>query len=348
MVDRYMRQMLFPAIGNQGQKKLSSSFVTIVGCGALGSIIATALVRAGVGRVRIVDRDFVEYHNLHRQMLFDEEDVKEGLPKAVAAERHLKRVNSTIQIESIVADVNYSNIESIVEGSDLILDGLDNLETRYILNDISMKLKIPWVYGAVVSSQGMTMDILPDDTPCLQCLSSHNATNRIPLTIDTMGVISQAPFIIGSLQSVEAIKILIGAQDINRDLIFIDVWKGLFKRFKVFHNAGCLPCHGTFKFLEAKLGITATILHGQNAVQISSSPANKVSLKELAARLLAVGKVTYNDFMLTLAVDSQEMVVFSDGRAIVKNTVDESLAYGLYTKYIAEIFAQSFNNDCLR
>ena len=171
MTDRYARQMLFPAIGNEGQKKLSSSFVTIVGCGALGSIIATALVRAGVGRVRIVDRDFIEYHNLHRQMLFNEEDIKEGLPKAVAAERHLKKVNSSIQIEGIVADVNCSNIEGIVGGSDLILDGLDNLETRYILNDISMKLKIPWVYGAVVSSQGMTMDILPDDTPCLQCLS---------------------------------------------------------------------------------------------------------------------------------------------------------------------------------
>jgi molybdopterin-synthase adenylyltransferase len=334
MVDRYMKQMLFPAIGNQGQKKLSSSFVTIVGCGALGSIIATALVRAGVGRVRIVDRDFIEYHNLHRQMLFDEEDVKEGLPKAVAAERHLKRVNSTIQIESIVADVNYSNIESIVAGSDLILDGLDNLETRYILNDISMKLKIPWVYGAVVSSLGMTMDILPDHTPCLQCLSSNISTSRILLTSDTVGVISQAPFIIGSLQSVEAIKILIGAQDINRDLIFIDVWKGLFKRFKVFRNAECLPCHGTFKFLEAKFGTRTMIIRGQNAVQILSSRAEMVSFKELATRLAVVGKVTYNDFVLTFTEDTHEIAVFPDGRVIVKNTVDESLARRLYTKYI--------------
>jgi adenylyltransferase/sulfurtransferase len=337
MNDRYARQMLFPAIGNEGQKKLSGSLVTIVGCGALGSIIATALVRAGVGRVRIVDRDFIECHNLHRQLLFNEEDIKEGLPKAVAAERHLKKVNSSIQIEGIVADVNCGNIERIVGDSDLILDGLDNLETRYLLNDISIKLKIPWVYGAVVSSQGMTMDILPDHTPCLQCLTSHTATGRIPLTVDTMGVISQAPFIIGSLQSVEAIKILIGAaQDINRDLIFVDVWKGLFKRFKVFRNEGCLPCHGTFKFLEAKLGITTAILHGRNAVQISSSPANKVSLKELAARLVAVGKVTYNDFMLTLALDSQEMVVFPDGRTIIKNTVDEALAQELYMKYVSE------------
>jgi adenylyltransferase/sulfurtransferase len=328
--------MLFPAIGNEGQKKLSSSFVTIVGCGALGSIIATALVRAGVGRVRIVDRDFIECHNLHRQMLFNEEDIKEGLPKAVAAERHLKKVNSSIRIEGIVADVNCSNIEGIVGGSNLILDGSDNLETRYILNDISMKLKIPWIYGAVVSSQGMTMDILPDNTPCLQCLSSNISSRRTLLTIDNVGVISQAPFVIGSLQSVEAIKILIGAQDINRDLIFVDVWKGLFKRFKVFRNAGCLPCHGTFKFLEANSRTMTTILRGQNAVQISSSPANKVSLKELATRLVAVGKVTYNDFMLTFIIDTHEMVVFSDGRIIVKNTVVESLAQELYMKYIVE------------
>jgi molybdopterin/thiamine biosynthesis adenylyltransferase len=254
MTDRYSKQTLFPAIGDEGQKKLSSSFVTIVGCGALGGIIATTLVRAGVGKVRIIDRDFIEYHNLHRQALFDEEDVKEGLPKAVAAERHLKKVNSSIQIEGVVADVNYTNIEKLVTGSDLILDGLDNLETRYLINDVTMKLKIPWVYGAVNSSQGMTMDILPDDTPCLRCVSQNTSTDRSLLTSDTAGVISPAPFVIGSLQSVEAMKILIGAQDINRDLIFVDVWKGLFKRFKVFRNAGCLPCHGTFEFLKSTGG----------------------------------------------------------------------------------------------
>jgi adenylyltransferase/sulfurtransferase len=250
---RYSRQILFPEISDEGQRKLSSSFVTIVGCGALGGIIATTLVRAGVGKVRIIDRDVIEYHNLHRQLLFDEEDVKQGLPKAVAAERHLKKVNSSIQIEGVVADLNYTNIENLVAGSDLILDGLDNLETRYLINDVAMKLKIPWVYGAVASSQGMTMDILPNDTPCLRCASHNTFTNRTLLTSDT-GLISPAPFIIGSLQSVEAMKILVDAQDINRDLIFVDVWKGLFKRFKVFRNTECLPCHGTFEFLKSTSG----------------------------------------------------------------------------------------------
>ena len=165
MIDRYSRQIIFPGIGEEGQRKLSSSYVIIIGCGALGTIIATSLVRAGVGKVRIIDRDFIEYHNLQRQVLFDEDDIKNQLPKAIAAERHLKRVNSSVEIEGIVADVNSTNIERFVRDADIILDGLDNFETRLLINDVSLRHKIPWVYGGAISSYGVTMNIIPGETP---------------------------------------------------------------------------------------------------------------------------------------------------------------------------------------
>ena len=175
MTDRYSRQILFSPIGKEGQKKLAESNAVIIGCGALGTVIATILVRAGVGKIRIIDRDFIEYHNLQRQVLFDEDDIKNQLPKAIAAERHLRKVNSTIEIEGIVADVNFTNIEKLVRGADIILDGLDNLETRFLINDAALKLKIPWVYGGAISSFGMTMNIIPDKTPCLRCVHSNTS-----------------------------------------------------------------------------------------------------------------------------------------------------------------------------
>ncbi len=178
MIDRYSRQTLFFGIGKEGQKRLGDSCVVIVGCGALGTIIATTLVRAGVGKVRIIDRDFIEYHNLQRQVLFDEEDIKNQLPKAVAAERHLKKVNSSIEIEGIVADVNYTNIERFIRGADLILDGLDNFETRFLINDVSLKHKIPWIYGGAISSSGMTMTIIPGETPCFRCFHPKGPQQR--------------------------------------------------------------------------------------------------------------------------------------------------------------------------
>ncbi len=334
MVDRYSRQVLFTGIGKEGQRRLGNSCVVIIGCGALGTIMATSLVRAGVGKIRIIDRDFIEYHNLQRQVLFDEDDIRNGLPKAIAAERHLKRVNSSVQVEGIVADVNYTNIERFVQDADLILDGLDNLETRYLINDASLKHKIPWIYGGAISSSGMTMDIIPGQTPCFRCLHPKVLGRGVALTCDTAGVISPAPFVIGSLQSAEAIKILVGAENINRDLILIDVWEGSFIRFKIIPSADCPSCQGKFEFLDAKFGTRATSLCGQDAVQILNPRIGSISLAELAARLKAVGEVSYNEFMLHCSIDSQEMVIFPDGRAIVKNTSDKSLARGLYAKYI--------------
>ena len=334
MIDRYSRQILFPGIGKEGQRKLGNSYIVIIGCGALGTIIATTLVRAGVGKVRIVDRDFIEYHNLQRQVLFDEEDIKNQLPKAIAAERHLKKVNSSIEIEGIVADVNYTNIEKLTSGADLILDGLDNLETRFLINDVSLKHKIPWVYGGAISSYGMTMSIIPGKTPCLQCAWTNSSGHGLALTCDTAGVIGPAPFIIGSLQSVEAMKILVGTGDINRDVIIIDVWQGTFNHLEISPRVECPSCQGKFEFLEARFGTRTTSLCGQNAVQVLNPRVKGVSFKELAARLKSAGEVSYNEFMLNFTVDSREIVIFPDGRAIIKNTADESLARGLYAKYI--------------
>ena len=334
MIDRYSRQILFGGIGEEGQKRLNNSCAAIIGCGALGSVIATILVRAGVGKVRIIDRDFIEYHNLARQVLFDEDDVKNQLPKAIAAERHLKKVNSSIEIEGIVADVNYTNIESYISNSNVILDGLDNFETRGLINDASIKHKIPWVYGGAVSSSGMTMNIIPGETACLRCVHPELPQGARMLTCETAGVISSAPFIIGSLQSAEAIKILVGSEDINRGLIIVNVWPNEFKHFEIGRRPDCPSCQGKFEFLEARFGTKTTSLCGQNAVQVLNPNVREISLKTLAQHLRPVGKVNYNEFMLRFAVDNQEMVIFPDGRAIVKNTNDESLARGLYAKYI--------------
>ena len=244
-------------------------------------------------------------------------------------------MNSSIEIEGVVSDVNYTNIERLVSGADLILDGLDNLETRFLINDASLKHKIPWVYGGAISSFGMTMSIIPGNTPCFRCLPSTASHPQTVLTCDTAGVISPAPFIIGSLQTAEAMKILVGAEEINRDLIIIDVWKGTFDHIKIVPRRDCPVCQGRYEFLEGRFGLKTTSLCGQNAVQILNSEARSISLKELAARLKpVVAEVSYNEFMLRFTEEDHEMVVFPDGRAILRNTTDESLARGLYTKYI--------------
>lgn len=334
MVDRYSRQILFPGIGKEGQRKLNNSNVVIIGCGALGSIIATSLVRAGVGKVRILDRDFIEYHNLQRQLLFDEEDIRDELPKAIAAERHLKKVNSSIDIEGIVADVNFTNIERLTEGADVILDGLDNYETRFLINDVSLKQNIPWIYGGAIASFGMTKVIIPHETSCFRCLIEDLPPKGTILTCDTVGIISPVPFIIGSLQTAEALKLLIGSNETNKDLTVVDVWAGTFDRFEFMPLQGCPACQGQYDYLKGKYEVIATSLCSQNAVQVLNPRLKKLSFDELAKRLKPLGEVSHNEFMLRFAVDKYEMVIFPDGRAIVKNTAEESLARALYSKYI--------------
>ena len=335
MINRYSRQVIFPGIGEKGQTKLADSQVVVIGCGALGTVIASCLVRAGIGKTRIVDRDFIEYHNLQRQILFDEEDIREQLPKAIAAERHLKRINSEVEIEGIVADVNYTNIEKFISGADLIIDGLDNFETRLLINDASLKHRIPWIYGGAISTYGMTMNIIPSETACFRCLSPSAAGGMMTQTCDTAGVINPAPLIIGAWQSAEALKMLVGSPDVSRDLITIDVWNGTFHRLKVTPRPACPACQGNYEFLEGHVGLKTVALCGQNEVQILNPEAPAILLKELARRLEpVVAEVKYNDFMLRFRVDDHEMIVFPDSRAILRETTDESLARGLYSKYI--------------
>jgi molybdopterin-synthase adenylyltransferase len=333
-LNRYSRQTVMPAIGPEGQKKLGRSYAVVIGCGALGTVISSGLVRAGVGKIRIVDRDFIEYHNLQRQILFDEEDIKNNLPKAVAAERHLRKVNSAIEIEGLVSDVNYTNIEKLVQGADIILDGLDNFETRLLINDVSLKHKIPWVYGGAIAATGMTMNIIPGQTPCYRCFVGIESLGGRTLTCDTAGVLAPAPWIVASMQTAEALKILLGAKEISRDLVIIDVWNTDFQKIKVVKSENCPACRGDYKLLEGKFSTRTTSLCGQNAIQVLSSGPVALSFPDLARRLKDLGEVSYSDFMLQFKVDSQEMMVFPDGRAIVKNTTDEALARGLYAKYV--------------
>lgn len=333
-MDRYSRQVLFPPIGAQGQKALGEAFAVIVGCGALGSISASSLVRAGVGRVRIIDRDFIEPHNLQRQVLFEEEDISRGLPKAVAAARHLRKANSSIEVEGIVADVNCSNVERLLRGAGVVLDGLDNLETRLIVNDAALHLGIPWVYGGAVASRGMTMNIVPGRTACLRCVMSGTSGGGTAITCDTGGVIGPAPWVVGSLQAAEAIKIIVGAPDINRRLLLLDVWKGSFRHVEVQRRQDCPACQGRYDFLDGRPGRRTATLCGQNAVQVLNPGPDFIPLSDLAARLGGVAEVACTEFMLRFAVDGREIVVFPDGRAIVNGTTDETTARALYDKYI--------------
>ena len=334
MIDRYSRQTLCRVIGEEGQKKLAGSSVVIIGCGALGTVIANTLVRAGVGKVRIIDRDLIEYHNLQRQILFDEEDVKNQVPKAIAAERHLKKVNSSVEVEGIVADVHYANIEELVGGVDLILDGLDNIETRFLINDVSLKHGIPWIYGGAIATYGMTMNIIPGQTPCFRCVFTSVPPPGIIPTCDRAGVISPAPSIIGSLQSVEAMKILTRAKEISRDVLVVDVWQGVFDRFKPSFRPDCPACKGNYEFLQRQFGVRTTVLCGQYSVQVLDPKVEKLSLPELTEHLKASGEVSYNENMVNFKINGHEMVIFPDGRLILRNSFDESLAREIYVKYI--------------
>lgn len=328
---------MFHGIGEEGQQKLARRSVVIIGCGALGCNIANLLVRAGVGKVRIIDRDFVEYHNLQRQTLFDENDVKNQLPKAVAAKKHLQEINSLVEIEGIVADVNFSNVERFCSGMDVILDGLDNLEARYLVNDVSLKLHIPYIYGGAISSFGMTMTIIPGVSPCFRCVFPNLPPPRTMPTCETDGVLGTATSAMSSLEATEAIKILVGSGFINKDLVTMDVWDISFERFPIARKEDCPSCGGRYDFLEDKVKLIKSSLCGQSrAVQIVDADSKGIALDQLAGRLTGVKNLTYNEYMLHFDVDDFSIIVFPDGRAIIKNTLDESAAEKLYLKYVGK------------
>jgi molybdopterin-synthase adenylyltransferase len=337
-LDRYARQVRYAPLGAEGQARLMRGAVLVCGCGALGSVVAGMLVRAGVGRVRIVDRDFVETTNLQRQMLFDEQDVARQLPKAIAAAEKLRAVNSEVQVEAIVADVNPSNIQRLCEGIDLIVDGTDNFETRFLVNDAAVKRRIPWVYGGCLGAEGQTMTILPGETACLRCLMQDCPPPGTMPTCDTAGILGPIVGVIASIEAIEAIKILSGRREaISRSLTVVDLWDACFRRVDVSslrEQVDCPTCkRGEFPWLAGNQASRTAVLCGRNAVQLTPQQPG-VALDQLARQLEGVGPIRRNQFLLRLAVDPYELTVFADGRAIISGTSDVAMARVLYAKYV--------------
>lgn len=338
---RYCRQVLFAPLGEEGQRRLSRSRVLLVGCGALGSTLAGQMVRAGVGFLRIADRDTVELDNLHRQVLFDEEDVRKGLPKAEAARRKLAVINSEVAVEAVVDDVNHLNIAELAEGVDLLLDGTDNFETRFLINDLAVKTKRPWIYGACVGATGMSMPILPHETPCLRCLFEEPPGPALNPTCDTVGILGPVVGMVASHQAMEAIKILSGHREaVDRRLLTFDAWSGRLARLIVqkAYEQGVCPCckGGRFEWLEGNVASRTVTLCGRNAVQIHPSKVIAIDLPALAARLRSVarGEPKFNPLLLKAVIDDYEITVFADGRALIKGTSKPEEARAVYARYV--------------
>jgi adenylyltransferase/sulfurtransferase len=338
-LDRYSRQIRFHGAGEEGQRRLLRSRVTLCGCGALGTVLANALVRSGVGFVRIVDRDFVETSNLQRQVLFDERDVIDNMPKAEAAALKLRAINSAVTIEPVVADIDRTNVLDLTRDADLILDGTDNFEIRYLINDVAVKHNKPWVYGGCIGSHGQTMTILPGQTPCLRCVFEAAPAPGEVGTCETAGVLGPIVNVIASLQAAEALKILMGRLEaVNRELLYLDLWDNVVRRIKIAPLLGKVDCpccqRRQFEWLEGAHGSQTTSLCGRNAVQVSHRTPGKLNFEEMAAQLRAMGHVTFNRFLLKFNVEDYEFTVFPDGRAIIKGTSDTDKARTLYAKYI--------------
>lgn len=338
LIDRYIRQSRFAPLGEEGQRRLMSGRALVCGCGALGSAIANMLVRAGVGLVRIVDRDFVETSNLQRQSLFDERDAAEGTPKAIAAAEKLRHINSTVAVEPFVADVNPANIESFSEGIDIILDGTDNFETRFLLNDVAVKNGIPWIYGGCVGAEGQTMTILPGETPCLRCLMETCPPPGSTPTCDTAGILASIVGVIASVEAMEAIKILSSRRDaVSKGLSVFDLWENRLRQIDLKNlreDTDCLTCkRNDFSWLAGREGSRSAVLCGRNSVQLTGDEA-KVSLDELAERLTPLGLLAHNAYLLRFRAEGYEITLFADGRAIVGGTDDVSVARTVYAKYV--------------
>ena len=334
--EKYSRQMLFAGIGPQGQQRLLSSRAAIVGCGAIGAAAANLLVRAGVGYIRIIDRDFVEPSNLQRQTLFDESDALNVLPKAVAAERKLRSINSSVAVEGVVADLSPRNAEALLGGVDLLLDGTDNFETRFLMNDVAVKSSRPWIYAAGVASYGLTMTIRPGATACLACLlETGSAAQGLEETCDTIGVLGPIVNLIASLETAEALKLLSGHPEaLHGRLLSCDVWTGHMQSIGVARHPECRACaRRDFTYLggEAQPRIT---MCGRDSVQIHER-ARALDLGVLGLRLKPlVDDMRQNDFLLRFRIAPYEMTVFADGRAILKGTKDPAVARSLYARYI--------------
>ncbi|HET7114636.1 MAG TPA: ThiF family adenylyltransferase [Pyrinomonadaceae bacterium] len=337
MNDRYSRQILFNGIGEDGQRRLQTARALIVGCGALGTAQSEALSRAGVGRLRIVDRDFVEPSNLQRQTMFTENDAENRLPKAIAAANHLREINSQIEIEPHIEDVNHSNIEQLIDGCDVVLDGTDNFATRYLLNDACVKHSINWIYGAAVGSYGVTMTIRPHQTPCLRCVFEETPPAASAPTCDTAGVIMPIISIVAAVQVSEALKLLTGrVDDLHGSLMQFDVWRNEWRKIAPgAPRADCPVCaFGRYETLSPESHEAAAVLCGRDAIQISPSQPTRVNFASLAERLRRAGEVKFNEYLLRFRTGDFELTVFKDARSIIRGTNEIATARSLYAKYI--------------
>lgn len=337
-LERYSRQILFKPIGEEGQRKLLQSKAVIVGMGALGTVIANHLVRSGVGYVRIIDRDLVELSNLQRQALFDEEDAKAELPKVIAAERKLRKINSTVKIEPVLADLNLDNAEELLGGFDVILDGTDNFSTRFLINDVSVKLNIPWIHGGVVASRGMFAVFIPGKTPCYRCLFPEVPAGRGE-TCDTVGVLSPLTDIIASFEAAEALKLLVGAET-NKNLEQIDIWTSSYFQMDISKgkNPDCPACvHKQFDFLDrtSEQQIAYAVLCGRDTVQINPRNVEEFDLDELANQLKESGEVKITPFLLRFKPNEEvSLVFFKDGRVLIHGVNDITEARNYYSRYM--------------
>ena len=331
--ERYSRQILFPGIGETGQEKIRTASVCVVGCGALGSFQAEALARAGVGRLRLIDRDYVDYTNLQRQWLFDERDARNETPKAIAASRRLGELNSSLQLEPLVADLTPSNAEDLLDGCNLILDGADNFETRYLINDLSVKRGTPWIYGAAVGSYGVMMPVVPERGPCLACVYPEPPAGMQP-TCDVNGVLAAVTASVASLQVATALRLIVGWPDFECRIHTLEVWSGASKQVSPGErDRECRVCGAReFRYLEGQRR-TPVSLCGRNAVQLHEQ-ARPINLVQLAARLRPLGEVRVNEFALRMNIPKYQLTFFPDGRAIVKGTTDASVARSLYARLI--------------
>ena len=338
---RYSRQVIYEHMGTDAQRRLLASRVALIGCGALGSVIADTLVRAGVGFLRIVDRDYVELNNLQRQVLFNEADVAEAAPKAVAAADRLAAINSGVVVDPVVADVHSANIEDLVGTCDLLLDGTDNFEIRFLMNDVAVKHGIPWVYGACVGAEGMVMPILPGETACLRCVWDRPPAPGLNPTCDTAGVLAPIVHIVAGLQAAAAIRILTGnTESLNRRLVQINAWTGEFHSFDMqsARDQGDCPCckGGRFEHLAGRHAGRAAVLCGRDAVQVTPGPDTTLDFSKIAPRIARVAKSApqINRYLMRFEVDDYQITLFRDGRAIIKGTVEPDEARSVYAKYL--------------
>ena len=335
--DRYSRQILFAGIGEEGQRRLAAARALIIGCGALGSAQAESLARAGLGNLRIVDRDFVEFTNLQRQTMFTEDDAANRLPKSIACTNHLGEINSETRVEPEIADVNYSNIERLIAECDVVLDGTDNFATRYLINDACVKHNVNWIYGAAVGSYGVTMTIRPNESPCLRCVFPEAPAVASAPTCDTAGVIMPIINIVAAVQVSEALKLLTGQEkELHNSLMQFDVWRNEWRRISIGELVTDCPACSLHEFatLDPDNRDFAAVLCGRHAVQVSPAQPARVDLNLLGKRLASSGEVKLNDYLLRFQTGEFEMTIFQDARSIIRGTDDVATARSLYARFI--------------